>query len=269
MVKMTQYEEKIQALEDYLRGLSHERIGVAVSGGVDSRLLAFTLRRLQIPFTAVHATGPHLSPEEAALARRWLAVSGIRHMAIRFDPLQVSAASANGKDRCYHCKYALFRGFRDLYGPDAVILEGSNATDGTEYRPGLRALEELDIRSPYRIAGMTKDDIRRLAAESGLDRPDQPSRPCLMTRFAYGLAPDAETLARLGRAEDALEQTGLTGYRLRIPEQGKAVLQIPAQQKSLAQTALDTVKSLLAMEGFKDVEIVFAESVSGYYDRLD
>jgi uncharacterized protein len=269
MVTMTQYQNKIQALEDYLRGLSRERVGVAVSGGVDSRLLAFTLRRLKVPFTAVHATGPHLSPEEAAFARRWLAVSGIRHMAIRFDPLQVPAAAANEKDRCYHCKYALFRGFRDLYGADAILLEGSNATDGTEYRPGLRALEELDIRSPFRIAGMTKDDIRRHAAESGLDRPDQPARPCLMTRFAYGLAPDADTLARLGRAEDALAQTGLSGYRLRIPETGKAVLQIPARQKPLAHTALDTVKSLLAMEGFRDAEIVFTESVSGYYDRAD
>ncbi|UZP67181.1 ATP-dependent sacrificial sulfur transferase LarE [Desulfovibrio mangrovi] len=264
---MSEYSIRIQALEEILRGLSNQRIGVAVSGGIDSRLLAFTLVRLKLPFTAVHATGPHLSPAETAFARRWLAGKGIRHMAIRFDPLQIPAAASNDKDRCYHCKLALFSGFRDLYGHDAVILEGSNATDATEYRPGRRALEELGILSPYALAELTKDNIRQFARETGLDWPDQPARACLMTRFAYGLQPDADTMLRLGKAEDALADTGLTDFRLRIPEQGKALLQISTAQKSLAQTALDTVKSLLAMEGFRDVDIVFAESISGYFDR--
>ncbi|GFM36044.1 ATP-dependent sacrificial sulfur transferase LarE [Desulfovibrio psychrotolerans] len=260
------HSTKRQALEELLRGLALPA-GVAVSGGADSRLLAHTLSRLGIPFTAVHCTGPHLTPQETEHAQRWLAGRGIRHLVIRFNPLTLPQVSANDKDRCYHCKHALFSGIRTLYGTATTIQEGSHASDAQTFRPGMRALAELHIRSPFLEAGLNKEDIRRMAGETGLDWPDQPSRPCLLTRFAYGVQPDAETLHRLGAAEDALSQTGLTGFRLRIPCAGSALLQIPAAQKSLAHAAPDRIQSLLALHGFGNAAIEYAESISGYYDR--
>lgn len=261
------YPAKVAAFEEILRGLSGSRIGVAVSGGTDSRLLAHTLLRLGIPFMAVHATGLHMSPAETLAARRWLAGKGLRHLVVRFDPLSLPAVQTNAQDRCYHCKYALFSAIRDLLGADTTVLDGSNASDAGEYRPGRKALQELGIRSPLAQAGLSKADIRRLAEETGMDNPQQPSRPCLLTRFAYGTAPDADSLVRLGRAEDALAEFGLTDFRLRIPEPGIALLQIADHQKSLAQKGLDTVKSLLAREGFSHAQIDYVETISGYYDR--
>lgn len=269
MVSDSPHTDSIKALEDILMGLSGLRIGVAVSGGVDSRLLAHTLQRLKVPFMAVHATGPHLSPQETAHARRWLAGRGIRHLCVRFNPLDIPGAAENGRERCYHCKHALFSGIRGIMGDDACLLEGAHASDATTYRPGLKALGELGIRSPFAEAGLTKADLRRLAEATGLDWPDQPSRPCLMTRFAYDVAPDVPTLERLGRAEDSLSDMGLAGFRLRLPSAGQPLLQVPIAQKSLAQNALDTVKSLLSAEGFDSVAIDYTESISGYHDRAD
>lgn len=264
-----EHMHNLQALEELLKGLSGQRIGMAVSGGTDSRLLAYTLDRLKLPFTAVHCTGPHLSSAETAYAQSWLARKGIRHMIIRFNPLSLPAVQTNGPDRCYHCKHALFSSIINLYGAETIILEGSNKTDCTEYRPGRQALKELGIRSPFIEAGISKDDIRSIARETGLDWPDQPSRPCLLTRFAYGLTPDETLLSRVGNAEDKLADLGLSGFRLRIVTPEKTVLQIPVVQKSLAHSALDTVKSLLAMDGFSNVEIVYTECISGYYDKAN
>ena len=135
--------------------------------------------------------------------------------------------AGNPPDRCYHCKRSLFTALLAAAKADgfSVVLDGSNASDDAGDRPGMRALRELEVRSPLRECGLTKSDVRRLAREAGLPVWDKPSYACLATRVPTGTAITREDLGRVERGEQALAAMGFHDFRLRLRGDG-ALLQV-------------------------------------------
>mgnify|MGYP000387916843 CR=1 FL=1 len=144
---------------------------------------------------------------------------------------------------------------------DRLLCDGSNADDLRAFRPGLRALAEAGVRSPLAEAGLSKETIRALAASTGLDRPEQRARPCLLTRMAYGMRPDAAILARLATAEAELAEIGPLGdFRLRLTPE--PVL----QAENLPDLRRHEVQNILQRYGFWPCKMEIGGSVSGFYD---
>ena len=269
--------ERVAAL-GRLRGLLARlpRLALAFSGGIDSRFLCHMALACGCDVVALHGAGPQVPAEESADARAWAAARGLRLLVVAHDPLSLPEVAANSRERCYACKRALLAGMRDALTAAGeggrVLCDGGNLDDQRAFRPGLRAVAEAGVRSPLAEAGLGKALIRELARETGLDRPDQPSRPCLLTRLAYGMRPDAPLLTRLAAAEAALaaldeadreafgECAGLGEFRLRL---------VPApllQCNRLPERLAPAVKEALAAHGFAPFSVACAERVSGFFD---
>ena len=264
------------ALAAVLRGLP--RVAVAFSGGLDSRFLCHAALLCGCDVLAVHVYGPHIPPQESDGAAAWARERGLRlHMA-RFDPLALAEVETNSPQRCYGCKTGLVALLRGELAPmadahDRVLCDGTNADDLQAYRPGLRALEEGRVRSPLAEAGLTKAQVREAARATGLDRPWQRARPCLLTRLAYGMRPDAPTLARLAAAEENLAQLGgaptppdngragaLGDFRLRLTPE--PVL----QAEKMPENLVPQVRDILQRHGFWPCRVELGGSISGFYD---
>ncbi len=242
---------------------------VAVSGGVDSRFLSFFAWRRQLDYTAVFLDGPHMSPAERSWAVDWLQRNAPDFQIISLDLLTLPQVRTTSEDRCYHCKRLSFERIvalaRQLGRPR--IFDGGTGSDRGEYRPGTRALRELDVGSPLAACGISKSEIRLAGARMGLDWSDQPSRPCLLTRFNYGLQAEASVLERLGRAEDALFALGLRRFRLRIIAPDQAALHVAQEEAVLLQQEQETVRRVLLREDFAEASLETVGELSGYFDR--
>ncbi|MCF8039047.1 MAG: hypothetical protein K9K79_06995 [Desulfohalobiaceae bacterium] len=241
---------------------------VAVSGGVDSRFLAALIVRFDLDFRAVFFDGPRMSAREKEQALDFLEKSKIGFDLLPVDPLKETEVLHNDRQRCYFCKRDLFSRVlehgRDLGRPR--VLEGSHLSDRSAYRPGLKALTELGIYSPLAEAGFTKQAIRQQAGWIGLDCPDQPSRPCLLTRFAYGYRPGKKELEQVGRAEDELFRLGLTAFRIRVLDRARRLLQLIPAEESLARHHATGIRQVMERNRLSPFEIVVTEKISGFFD---
>ena len=253
------------ALAKVLEGLP--RMAVAYSGGLDSRFLCHAALLLGCDVLAVHVFGPHIPPQESAGATAWAQQRGLPLHTARFDPLALPEVDTNSPQRCYGCKTGLVNLLRAELaamtgqGQGRVLCDGTNADDLLAYRPGLRALEEGRVRSPLAEAGLSKAAIREAARATGLDRPEQRARPCLLTRMTYGMRPDAATLARLAAAEEELAAAGPLGdFRLRLTPE--PVL----QAENLPDTLRQQVQGILQSHGFWPCKMEIGGSISGFYD---
>ena len=214
---MDQLHQKKAELEQLLR--SYGRVAVAFSGGVDSTFLLKVahdaLGANAVALTAQPRSFPQREREAAAAFCR---TEGVEQIVVAFDELTVPGFRDNPPNRCYLCKRALFTQMlaaaRD-HGFSAVC-EGSNLDDLGDYRPGLKALEELNVKSPLRAVGLTKAEIRALSKELGLPTWDKPSMACLSTRFVYGETITAEKLRMVEQAEQLLLDLGLRQVRVRV-----------------------------------------------------
>ncbi len=196
---------------------------VALSGGVDSSVVAaLAYEALHDQAIAVTFDSPLSIPEEIEDARTVAKKIGIRHQVETLDELKVAEISPNPSDRCYHCKRYRFLEAKKLaakLGFDAVV-DGTSASDLDEYRPGLKAIEELGIISPLLDVGITKAEARQLARELNLTVADKPSNSCLATRIPYGETLTQERLARIAKAEKIIKD--LTGVgMLRVRDHGR------------------------------------------------
>lgn len=237
---------------------------LAFSGGLDSRFLLYMLAKQEKDVLAVHVTGPHMRKKESGAALKWLAEHNIPSLVVPFDPTAVPEVAANTKERCYHCKLRMFTAIKAAVG-DRMLLDGSNASDVREYRPGSRAMEEMGVLSPLAQAGLSKPMIQVMAAEQGLDRPNQPNRPCLFTRFPYGFTPTLELLDRIETAEDAVEALGFKDFRLRWIN-NEALLQISAIEANLMEVKRAALLDILHRNGFETASLEARANVSGFYD---
>lgn len=192
---------------------------VAFSGGVDSTfLLASAAEVPGLRLLAVSAASPAFPARELGEARAFCAAHGIAHEVVESPELEVPGYRDNPPDRCYLCKRGLFGelwAFARTRGY-AVLADGTNVDDEGDYRPGMRALDELGVRSPLREAGLRKAHIRLLSREMGLPTWDKPSFACLSSRFAYGERITEERLTMVDAAEQFLLDLGLTQVRVRV-----------------------------------------------------
>ena len=255
--------------------LAEGPVGIACSGGLDSRLLAHLASRtargngLPLPLLA-HIAGPHVPAAETKQAQAWADREGLEMLVIAINPLENPAVARNGQDRCYHCKKALFvaltAALSEAFAARPCVCDGSNRSDHSGFRPGLRALAELGVRSPLDEAGLTKDDIRSLAVHSGLERPDQAARPCLLTRFPYDMPPSLAALRTLeemeARTETILRERldNIPDFRIRATAGGSWILQ-------LAPCPQDVVEQVLRAIALRPDQLVRTEHPSGYFDR--
>ncbi|MBQ9045105.1 MAG: ATP-dependent sacrificial sulfur transferase LarE [Oscillospiraceae bacterium] len=194
-------------------------VAVAFSGGVDSTfLLRAAHEALGDKAFAVTAAIPAVPERELQAAKDFCAALGVRHVIVQPDVMALPGFYENPPDRCYHCKKRIFSTLLDAAraGGAAVVAEGSNLDDEGDYRPGLRAIAELQVKSPLREAGLTKGMIRALSRELGLPTWDKPSCACLASRFAYGERITLEGLRRVDAAEAFLHDRGFRQVRVRV-----------------------------------------------------
>lgn len=235
---------------------------VAFSGGVDSAVVAQAAAlALGDRALAVTAVSPSLAAGELEQARDLARRIGIRHQVIATQELSQPQYTRNAPDRCYHCKTELYHQLRHLQRQqqllEAVIVNGANADDLSDYRPGLRAAHEQAVRSPLAECGLTKDEVRRLARAWELSAWDRPATPCLASRIAYGEEVTVERLAMIDRAEQRLRALGLGPLRVRFHSGEVARIEVPAADLSrlLAEDVRLPVVTALRDAGFKFVTL--------------
>lgn len=216
-----------ERLTAHLRPLCADGVVLAFSGGVDSSLLldALCSLRAEQPFPLLAATmhSAFHTREELARVRSMAEEYGVALHLFSFDPLSIPALRTNPEDRCYLCKKHVFGKILELASERrlSAVLEGTNASDLTVYRPGRKALAELGVRSPLAELGITKPEVRRMAAERALKSAALPSAPCLATRFEYGVTLTEEKIRAVAEGEALLKKHLGEGRNVRLRVHGK------------------------------------------------
>ena len=232
---------------------------VAFSGGVDSTfLLQVAVEVLGQRAVALTAISASVAPEERREAVRLAELLGARHVLVDSAELENPSYRRNPTDRCYFCKselYALCERSRSVLGLAAVV-DGFNADDRLDHRPGHRAAEEARVHSPLAEAGLTKDEIRALSRAAGLPTWDKPAMPCLASRIPYGTSVTEERLFQVGSAESELRALGLRTFRVRYHGE-VARLEVAAEELARFADAgfREQVNRALLSHGFKYVAL--------------
>lgn len=230
-VAMSELADKRERLLDAMRSL--ESCAVAFSAGVDSTVVA-KAAQLALGERAVAVTGESasLAGGELDQAKQLAGLIGIRHIIVSTDELSSDAYSRNAPDRCYHCKTELYSQLQPLITKLGLrcVVNGANADDLGDYRPGMRAAGEHDVRSPLAECGINKDQVRQLAADWQLPVWDKPATPCLSSRIAYGEAVTPQRLSMIDRAEQYLRGRGFPLVRVRYHKGDVARLEVPIDE---------------------------------------
>lgn len=207
----------LAALESHLAAMGGAV--VAFSGGVDSSLLAVAASRaLGERAMAVTGRSPSLPARELETARRLAASFGFKHIEIDVREMDCPEYTANTPDRCYFCKSELFRKLKEKAAGLGMskILDGNNADDISDYRPGSRAAREAGVSSPFMELGFGKEDIRAMSRLLDLPTAERPAQACLASRLAYGVPIEEDTLRMVEKAEEFVLSLGAKNVRVRV-----------------------------------------------------
>jgi len=250
-------ERKLSELRRLLGEM--KRVLVCFSGGVDSSLMTRVAHDVlgdeAIALTTVSPTNPDEDTEEAVELARQL---GIEHLIVHVNELDIPNYRSNPIDRCYLCKSNLY----EIATVQATrreipwIVDGVNADDLGDYRPGLRAAAERTVRHPLAEASLGKQEIRELSRDLGLRTFDRPASPCLSSRFPYGTAITLEGLAKVSQGEKWLRAHGFRECRVRYYG-NRARVEVPRDEiaRLTASPLRDELEAQLRSVGFTEVEI--------------
>jgi uncharacterized protein len=246
---------------------------VAFSGGVDSAVVAKAAQlALGDKAVAVTGTSDALAAGELEAARELATQIGIRHVVISTDEFSNPQYVANHPDRCYHCKselYSQLGGLRERLEVN-VVVNGANADDLGDYRPGMRAASEHDVRSPLADCRLTKHEVRQLAAAWQLPVAEKPATPCLSSRVAYGLNVTPERLLRIDRAERFLRSLNFHELRVRLHADEMARIEVPVSD--VGRLCEEPTRAAVVAEfdrlGFKFIALDLAGFRSGGFTKL-
>lgn len=246
--------------ERNLRSLMHklQRVLVAYSGGVDSSYLAkIATEELGADARCAIGLSPSVSEFQRDNAIRIAKANGFNILTLETDELADPEYLANMGDRCYFCKTELYSKLAKLAsGADLVVLDGTNADDLGDHRPGRIAAEEHKVRSPLAEIGFTKADIRELSKIAGLETWDQPASPCLSSRIAVGVPVTLERLSRVERSENVLRDLGFREFRVRVHgELARVEIEPTELSKALDLAVASKIARDLKNIGFKFVTL--------------
>ena len=248
-------DTKYDALKAHIADLG--RVLVAFSGGVDSSLVAYVAAEtLGENALAVTSGSQSLKRSDLALAEELAGNWGMRHRVIVTDELGKSAYRANPVNRCFHCKTSLYEALSRIAREEGfdTILNGTNADDLGDHRPGLVAAADYRVVSPLVDAGFHKADIRALAKRLGLENAQKPQAACLSSRFPYGSHITEARLRQVEAAEDALAELGFSQFRVRHHEE-VARIELVAEELALAFERRLEVQERVQAAGFRYVAL--------------
>lgn len=266
-------------LENLKKTLKHaaadNTVTIAYSGGLDSRFLAFCAHHFGFAVRLLHVAGEHIAKQETDEAVAFAKGMGLTCDVVHINLPTPQALASAQKRRCYVCKHTIFSQLK-AFAQGGQLCDGTNASDTLVFRPGAQALKELGIHSPLMEAGIAKPDIRAIGKVLGFAHPEQVARPCLLTRFPYGVEPTAEKLSVIARVESTLDtwpEAKNLRVRLRYPDGKTPELHIETASLTDASEAfLDNLKARLIETFGKDVEglkLCVMDKLSGYYDRQE
>lgn len=255
-------QAKLDRLETNIRELGS--LAVGFSGGVDSSLLLAVAHEVLgdrvIAVTGADASVPVRELKEASA---FCEARGIRHFVCPVDPLKEEGYRHNSPDRCYFCKKGFFSEVKRLAEENGIAYaaEGSNTDDLGDYRPGLRAVEELSVKSPLREAGLSKADVRLISKAMGLPTWSKPAYACLASRFVYGEEITEEKLGMIDRAEQYLIERGFFEERVRL--HGK-LARIEVPPRDISRLASDSEREAL-VRAFREIGFLYVTlDLTGY-----
>jgi len=267
MADMT-LERKLAGLRELIR--SYRSAVIAFSGGVDSSVvLALAKEELGDRVLAVTAHSPVYAQRELEAAQRLVQQLGVPHEIIVTRELKDPRYVNNPPTRCLHCKQELFSKLTELAKARgfAVVLDGTNASDITDFRPGMRALKDYSIHSPLLEVGLTKPEIREIARMLGLPTADKPAMACLASRLPYGSTITSEKLRQIEHAEEFLFGLGLSQVRVRHYNEMARIEVLPEEMPKLLMHR-DTIAAQLQNLGFRYVTLDLAGYRSGSMNEV-
>lgn len=195
----------------------NNKAALAYSGGVDSAYLLYSALQAGIDITAYYVKSSFQPEYEFDDAMEFAKSIGAKIKVVNLDIMASKELVANPVNRCYYCKKLIFGAIMDAAKADGyeVIFDGTNASDAEGERPGMKALRELEVKSPLKECGLTKVDIRRLSKNAGLSTWNRPSYACLATRIGAGEQITEGKLSRIEFVEDFLARFGFVDFRIR------------------------------------------------------
>ena len=258
-------EDKYKLLKNNLNEL--EPFIIAFSGGVDSTFLTAAAKEAGAEFEAVTVNTSFVPEREIREVKKLVQELEIKYQQLKIELNQLEKALENDAERCYHCKKVIFNQIMD-YAAGKKVIEGSNLDDTGDYRPGRRALKELEIESPLLAAQLTKKEIRMLSKDLGLTTWNKPSLSCLATRVSYGNKITAERLEKIEIAEELLRRNGFHQFRVRDHDNlARIELSEADRDKILDLNLMDKLSDKLQKLGFQYVTLDLSAYESGSMNK--